>query len=236
MAYYNRNYEKLKLKDMKYLNCGECAKILHNEKIILKEYFSDTVHYYRLNEKMFDILKEINNPHFIELFDIYTDFSFTELLKNKIGIMPFSIDAYTAKYYQDNSVNVLLESKDYILENFKELEALFNIFSKNMVCTDDIKKDNTVIGKDGIVIIDPDLFYTINSPIDFISLLNKKNLLNLFRSIITNSIIVKQNYGKFIAFIDTELVNIEVTNNTNITDEISKKLKYVKKPIEIFKK
>ena len=184
---------------------------------------------------MFDILKNINNPHFIELFDIYSDFDFIELLKNKVGILPFIVDAYTAKYYPDNSVNVLLEHKDYILDNFKELEVLFRIFSENMICTDDIKRDNTVIGKDGIVIIDPDLFYTMQSSKEFISTLNKKKLLNLFRSICINFLKEEPNYEKNINFIDSELVNIEVTENTDVTYEIYKKLKYIKKPIELFK-
>ena len=48
-----------------------------------------------------------------------------------------------------------------------------------MIRTVDIKRDNTVIGKDGIVIIDPDLFYTMHSSREFISKLNKNNLLYL---------------------------------------------------------
>lgn len=115
---------------------------------------------------------------------------------------------------------------------------LFKIFSENMICTDDIKRDNAIIGKDGIIIIDPDLFYTMDSSKDSIFTLNKKNLLKLFRSIFINSFSVENepDYGKFISFIDTELVNIEITNNTDVVHEISKKLKYVKKPIELFKK
>lgn len=234
--YYNRNYKKLKLNNMEYLNNGGCAEVLHNEEIIFKEYYYETSHNYRLDEKMFDILKNIHNPHFIELFDIYSDFNFTELLKNKIGMLPFTVDAYTAKYYPDNSVNALLENKDYLLDNFKELEILFKIFSENMICTADIKKDNTVIGKDGIVIIDPDLFYTMEFGKELISTLNKKNLLYLFRSIFINSLKGKPNYDRMVTYIDSELVNIKVTDTTDVTQEISKKLRYVKRPIELVKR
>lgn len=234
--YYNRNYKKLKLNNMEYLNNGGCAEVLHNEEIIFKEYYYETSHNYRLDEKMFDILKNIHNSHFIELFDIYSDFNFAELLKNKIGMLPFTVDAYTAKYYPDNSVNALLENKDYLLDNFKELEILFKIFSENMICTADIKKDNTVIGKDGIVIIDPDLFYTMEFGKELISTLNKKNLLYLFRSIFINSLKGKPNYDRMVTYIDSELVNIKVTDTTDVTQEISKKLRYVKRPIELVKK
>lgn len=236
MSYYDRNYKKLKLDDMEYLNSGECAKILYNKEMILKKYYYSTELNYRLSEKMFDLLKNINNPHFIELIDIYSDFNFIELLKNKMGILSFFVDAYTAKYYPDNSINVLLEHKDFILDNIKELEVLFRTFSENMICTDDIKRDNIVIGKDGIVIIDPDLFYTIESSKEFISILNKKNLLKLFRDIFINSVENKSNYVNIINFIDNELVNFEVTYNTDVAYEISKKLKYIKKPIELFRR
>ena len=236
MSYYDRNYKKLKLNDMEYLNSGECAKILYNKEMILKKYYYSTELNYRLSEKMFDLLKNINNPHFIELIDIYSDFNFIELLKNKMGILSFFVDAYTAKYYPDNSINVLLEHKDFILDNIKELEVLFRTFSENMICTDDIKRDNTVIGKDGIVIIDPDLLYTIESSKEFISILNKKNLLKLFRDIFINSVENKSNYVNIINFIDNELVNFEVTYNTDVAYEISKKLKYIKKPIELFRR
>lgn len=151
-------------------------------------------------------------------------------------MLPFTVDAYTAKYYPDNSVNALLENKDYLLDNFKELEILFKIFSENMICTADIKKDNTVIGKDGIVIIDPDLFYTMEFGKELISTLNKKNLLYLFRSIFINSLKGKPNYDRMVTYIDSELVNIKVTDTTDVTQEISKKLRYVKRPIELVKR
>lgn len=236
MPYYNRNHKKLILSSMEYLNSGDCAKVLHNKDIIFKEYYSETPFDCRLNEKVFDILKNINNPHFIELFDIYSDFSFIQLLKNKIGIFPFIVGAYTAKYYSDNSVNALFEHKDYILGNFRELETLFEIFSENMICTDDIKRDNIIIGKDGIVIIDPDLFYTMESSKEFISTLNKMHLLYLLKSIFINSIKNEPNYGKFTTSIGNELVDFKITDNTEVTHELSKKLKYVRQPIELFRK
>ena len=107
MAYYNREYKKINLDNMKYLNNGYCAKVLYDNNIIFKEYYHETTPNCKLSIEMFDILKEIDNPHFIELLDIYSDFSLTKLIKNRMNILPFFPDAYTAKYYQDDSVNVL---------------------------------------------------------------------------------------------------------------------------------
>ena len=236
MSYYNRKYKKLKLSNMEYLNSGDCAQVLYNKEMIFKEYYSETMLNCRLSEKMFNMLKHIKNPHFIELFDIYSYFDFIELLKNKIGILPFVVDAYTAKYYPDNSVNVLFEHKDYILDNFRELDLLFRIFSENMICTDDVKRGNTVIGKEGIVIIDPDLFYTTECAKEFIIVLNKKKLINLFKSIFINSIENEQKCDNNITFVDNELFNFVINDKTDVAYEISKKLKYVKKPVDLLKR
>ncbi len=236
MAYYNRNKETLKLNNMKYLNHGHCAKILYNKDIIFKKYYQETILDFRLSPEMFDILKDVNNPHFIELLDIYNKSNFAKMLKNKFIKSQFITDAYTAKYYPNNSINILEEQKDYILDNFRELENLFNIFSEHIgVCTEDIKKDNTVINKEGIIIVDPDLFFTMDTSTSLISILNKKNLLNLFKSICIESLVNEADYNKLLTCIHNDF-NIKVEENTDITHEISKKLKYVKKPIDLFTK
>ena len=52
MSYYDRNYKKLKLNDMEYLNSGECAKILYNKEMILKKVnlFLDQLWYFQYLE------------------------------------------------------------------------------------------------------------------------------------------------------------------------------------------
>ncbi len=235
MSYYNRKYNKIKTDNMKFLDCGECAKVLYNNEMIFKEYYSQTTNEYRIKQEIFDLLKSINNPHLMELYDTYCNFNLLELVSNKIGLIPFYIDAYTAKYYPDASVNILYENKDYILDNFRELEKLFEIFTDNMICTDDIKRDNTILGKENITIIDPDLFYRVKESKDYVSTTNKKKLLKLFRSILSNYARKEENCGKLISYIDTEIVNLDITSSTDVTCELSKKLKYINKPIELFK-
>ena len=158
MTYYNRKYKRFNVGNMEYLGSGEFGKVSHNKDIILKEYFSRVSPEWRISLDLFDILKTIDNPHFIKLFDVYTELKFFDVLKAIVNSSKFYVDAYTAKYYADNSVNVLWESKDYLLDNFRELELLFEIFSKNKIRTCDVKLSNSIVGKDGIVIIDPDFF------------------------------------------------------------------------------
>ena len=89
---------------------------------------------------------------------------------------------------------------------------------------------NTVINRNGITIIDPDLFYIFNENAskDFMSLVNKRRLLGLVRSIIVNSESGEINYLTFRNGIDMEILDFKVKEETNITNEVAQKLKYMK--------
>ncbi len=239
MAYYNRKYQEIKLNNMEYLSSGGCAQVFYDKDKVFKEYSSKTTLNWRLSEKMFDILKDIDNPNFIELFDIYSDCNRIGLFKNRIKDKPFIVDAYTAKYYPGNNlVNVMFEQKDYLLENIKNLENLFETFSDYRICAEDVKKRNTIINRNGIVIIDPDLFYMFNKDTskDFRTLINKRRLLELLRSIMINSEPGEVDYQTFNNGIDMEILDFKVTEKTSISNEVAKKLKYVKRPINLFNK
>ncbi len=226
---YYEIFNTINLKNMTYLNKGSCAKIYYNKRIILKKYYSETPINLRIKEDIFNILKDINNRNFIELYDIYSTY------KENLNHQSIT-SAYTAKYYKDNSINPILENKNYLLENFNNLEKLFDIFTNNMICTSDIKRDNSILEKNNIIIIDPDLFYIINSTKTFLRKTNKIKLLYLFNSIIINSIDDDLDYPRKIRILHNLLSDIIITDKTNITYELSKKLQYIKKPIDIFKK
>lgn len=186
----------------------------------------------RLNVLLFDILKGIDNDHFIKLIEIYSDMDLSELIQYKINVRKFSVDAYTAKYYSDDSVNALYESINYILDNFSELEKLFDIFTDNSIITDDVKRGNAILSNDSIIIIDPDTFYISSLPKLDIAIENKKELLVLFMSICVSGIRKIKNRETVIQKIILDLADIDIDCKTNITNEIYKKLKYVKRPID----
>lgn len=251
MAFYNRSGKKLDLKlyDMQYLGSGVCAKVLHNSDVAFKEYFPSTPEEKRLSPSDFDVLKGVNNPHFIELYDIYSNFDLLELLKLKIKRQQFSTGAYTAKYYPDDSVNVLLENKDYILDNFRELEKLFEMFAEDNIMVHDLKRDNSILGKNGIVLIDPDLFVVNPDLRDLIdpdlyamfksrfSMLaeNKNNLLFLLDNIFADASLRMGLDDESSSAAFDDLFDFKVGQNTDVTHEISKRLQYVKKPIDLVK-
>lgn len=239
MAYYNRDKEKLSLKldELEFLNSGECAKVRYNSEIIFKEYYHDSE--CRLTPEIFDILKNIDNSHFMKIYDIYSEMSTFELAQYILKQRPFIVDAYTAKFYPEEPINVLYEHTDNLLENLNELEILFKIFSYNGIVTDDVKRTNTVLNKNEIIIIiiDPDAFYiSKESPKDLL-VRNKKELLYIFKSLLLHSAKENENSKKWLLInrkIDNDLTNFEIEENTNITNEFSKRLGYVKRPIDYF--
>ncbi len=234
MAYYSRNHKKLKSNHMKYLDCGGCANIFFDQKIILKEYYPSTPPSQRLSTKMFDLLKEIDHPHLVKLLEIYHYCDLEQLVKSMLGIMPFIADAYTAKFYSEDKENILHRHKDYLLDNLRELELLFQLFTINQICTNDVKRANTILTEESIVIIDPDLFLFSQDSQKELSILNKKNLLYLLKDICLKSLkgVSLRDYQKISAFLSNELATTFVDEDTDISYEMSKRLKYVKKPIE----
>lgn len=130
----------------------------------------------------------------------------------------------------------MFEQKNYLLENIEKLEKLFETFSNYKICVEDVKRRNTVINRNEIIIIDHDLFYIFNENAskDFMSLVNKRKLLELVRSIMVNSESGEVDYLTFENGINMEILDFKVSDETNITNEVAPKLKYMKKPIYFF--
>jgi len=234
MAYYNRDGCLLKLnrKEFQYFSSGQCAFVSHNNEIVFKEYFSDTLVNCRLSPDLFDILKDIDDEHFIKLFEIYSEMDLLELMHYIVNIRRFVVDSYTACYYSDDSVNALYENNDYILDNFNELEKLFDVFTDNSIITEDVKRENAILSHSGIVIIDPDAFYLSSLPKEDITVFNKQQLLCLFRSICVSGIGKIENRDDILRKVVLDLAEINIDSKTDLTYEIFKKLQYVKRPIE----
>ncbi len=247
MAYYNRDLKRLKIKRKKleWLNQGNCAKVFRYGDKVLKEYFPDTGRGSRLKPEVFDILRHIDNDNFMKLYEIYSDMDFFEMLiylveknlyKEEDDCDIFQVDCSLAKYYPSDPIHILEESINYVLENFRQLDSLFDIFTDNGIRTDDIKRENCVLNTNGIVIIDPDCFKISKDSIRDVRIHNKKNLLHLLKSICCDNVGDYKNFGKIKDNINGFLDEADIKENTDIAYEISNKLKYVKKPIDYFRK
>lgn len=66
---------------------------------------------------------------------------------------------------------------------------------------------------------------------------NKKELLYLFKSILLDSAKKNENCKEWLlinAKFNSDLTDFEIEENTNITKELSKRLGYVKRPVDYF--
>lgn len=233
MIYYNRDGESREFDKnrMEYVDHGKCAEVFHDGNIIFKEYYSTTKNIRRLSPDIFDILKDINNEYFIDIFEIYSKQKNIEDTKEST----FKIDAYTAKYYEKENINVLYEPTNYLLENFREIERLSDFFSKNQILTIDLHIDNIIINSNQMIIVDPDCF-KIDRLNKNLQLINKLLILHLFYSMCKSDILYEKENKEQMLRILSDFVDISINQNTDITYEISKRLKYVKRPIDYFKK
>lgn len=229
MAYYNRNKKKFDQSNFKYLNKGNCATVDYNHDIIFKQYFPSTELGHRLKACVFDILKDIDNPHFIELIDIYANDSLLKLIFNKLWEEDFIVDAYSAKYYENENINVLTQPVDYLLDNIRELEILLGIFSSNAILVDDIHSENVIYTPQKMIIIDPDWFRIYKD--EDLVIRNKRKLLWLCKDICEDLLSLKYTYEKIDNMVK-KLTNFEVNEKTEVAYELSKKLVGVKRPID----
>ena len=234
MAYYDTNGKKFNHRSDSFrrLDVGGCAEIFTNDDIIWKKYFFPVNDKYRITPEVFELLKTFTNPNFIELYNIYMERGFFHFLPSK----EFSVDAYTAKYYRGEEINILEQSVDYLIDNFSRLERLFDAFTSEHIVTDDIKFHNTVLTSDSIIIIDPDCFRVDTSLSEReISRENKKNLWKLFQSVCINCYKDYRSCGTTLARIVHKSNPDGESDYENMALQLSKRLKPYKKTINYFR-
>lgn len=235
MAYIDRNGKKYKYNSrcFKKLNYGECANVFYdkNKNIIFKIYDEDLENKYRIKSEIFDILKQIKSPYFMELYNLYMQVKLKERIEYNLKKDNFRVDCYTAKYYKKIDIDPIFTDKEYLLSSLKGIEKVFDILSTYRIEVSDIKMQNSVYTKDGIVIIDPDFYFFSIDPESEIKKMNKKAILSLLKSILLWSKIPYNETREL-----RSKLNIVPNENKSITDEIAKELKYVKKPIDIIRK
>lgn len=217
-------------KNLNYLDKGGCAKVftINETDKIFKKYFKSTPTDLRISKEIFNLIRLIDSRNLMKVFDIFTSCDFN-IFKDTNS---HKIIGYTAKYYKSDDINPLLLDKEYLIENFRNLEKLIDIFNDLNILTKDLKEENVVFTKDNIVIIDPDLFSKPDKNKDFIKKFNSCELFSLLINIIVK---YSGNTKYFRNSLMDELID-KYSFNDNISDILYKKLKYVKKPIDYFKK
>lgn len=248
MAYYDRKNRKLDKRNMKYLVNGSFGNVYFDEEKILKVYHPECIDPFegKITLEVFDILKEIHHPNFIELLDIYNNLDLLTLFCRKFNLInSFQIDAYTAKYYQKEDINPLLESKDYLLDNLREIDQLCTLLTKLRIRLDDLRAGNTIFTKEKMIIIDPDYFRLTALSMKQLTIHNKKSLFHLMKDIFSNyleefiaqedpTLTTRQLIITADSIVNNRLNDIHITEQTDIPAVLSKRFNSVKKPVELF--
>ena len=242
MYYIDRKGYKLENEDKfsEYVDKGACGEIYRYGDTILKKYYLSTEHFIRIKKDIFDFLKDTDYSCFIKLYNAYMKIDYD--IKSKLWFRitnhnKFIIDAYTAKYYEKTDIDPAFISKEYLLESFYKIESFFNYLSKNKIKVYDIKRENVVFTDDGIVLVDPDLYEFLHEYSVERTLINNKICLNyLFKSILINNCNTTYECDKLDRFYVDNFNPNSVTSKTEVTSNISKVLKNVKKPIEIIRR
>ena len=195
--------------------------------IIIKKYWYCTE--LAISDDVFDILHTIDNKHLINLYELFTIISDEEYEQKYKSFLhkKFSKDGYTAKYYQQDSINPILEKSYYLIKNIDELKELIDILSNYHILMEDTKIENSIIQKGQIVIIDPDYYKLSNLDIKTIKENNYKELLKLLQSLFEHFLVDKK--CEVIDYFD----KLQDGNPIESVSHFEKSLKQVKKPIEI---
>jgi len=232
MSLYNKDLIKMDINidELERINdIVTNAFIYRYKSIILKKYWIYTE--YAIKDDVFNKLCNIDNKHFIKLYDLFTiinDEEYDNVYNNFInGKYSFSKSGYTAQYYEPYDINPLLVKSSYLINSVDGLIEMIELLSSMHIIMSDVKVRNIIYQKDGIVLIDPDYYDISDKDINSIKNNNYKELLMLLKSIYTSL------YFDKVHIINKLFNELESENLYESVCEFKKKLKKVDKPIKL---
>lgn len=234
MAIYTRTLSKIDIDFRKLRRINEDmvtnAYLYQYRDMIIKRYWALTE--YSICEQVFDVLCKIDSDNFIKLYELFTiisDEEYEQIYKLYLsGKRYFTKDGYTAKYYEGCSLNPILESSNYLIDNIERIRELVNTFSNAHIMMQDTGFKNVIIQEKNIVIIDPDYYRISNAKISKIREHNYKEILILIRTIF-------EYYSNNRSNVDRYFDKLQECDSKDALDEIEKSLKRVREPIDIIK-
>lgn len=170
-----------------------------------------------------DTLKIIKDMEFNNYYKIY-DMLYDKDSKFKGMIM---------KYYPQEEVNVLMMEKDYLLDNVNGLgKDILSLIKKGIFIVD-LNIDNTIINRDGITVVDTDLYiYREDYDRDLLNRMGYATFRSLVKSIIIDGISIDnpmEDVSKYKAVVEN------LVGNPFDTKSMEKKLVRCKYPMEYIK-
>jgi len=134
---------------------GYYGEVYKDGDLMIKKYMSERSDYYdRLSPAIFDILSDISSPAFINLIDSF---------KTKVRLFPddYDIDmltGYTSEFIETRKGLMVDLPMEYTLHTLYEFRKLLKILNDNNILIADTNRNNSIVGFDNLVIIDPDCY------------------------------------------------------------------------------
>ena len=218
--------DKGKIYDVKedsltYLDHGLTANIYFMEdKRLLKRYYAYTSKLVKLDEDIFTLLKELNDPSIVKIHEMLFD----QPSLYKTG--------YIMDYIKPDNIDYLTNISSIFLEHIHEIEKVVDRLSKERVRVMDLKNSNVIITNNGMIIIDPDKYRIVDYDPTYA---NKDQILYLAYSILNFSKSPSKDSLDRLSLLKMKQA-IEIDESMSITSQLSKKLTPSRKPIDIFKR
>ena len=185
MIYYTKDNKEIIISDdifNKEDNHGKCGTIYkYSDDLCIKRY--DRGIYFDhclLNTSIYDDLKTIKSDNLVDIkMSLYKD-------KNNKNIT----DAYLLTYYEEKYEDFLEIPTEYLLYNLEEIFKLIKEISTFKIRLRDLKRENIILTKDNIVLIDPDRWHYeyLTKDKSEIEKLNINNIMSMFNEITEESL------------------------------------------------
>ncbi|MDE6142019.1 MAG: hypothetical protein K2G03_05395 [Bacilli bacterium] len=204
MQYYNSQGVLVEFDGLKSGHYGHNSEIMRlDDGSVYKRYFSKTEETNHIALEVFEFIKQMANKHMVKLIERFYN---AEGIPNPSDIKDnperYIIDAYTFEWVEKENINIIDMPTDYLTDNLRELILLADYLSAFGLYMLDIMPDNAVLNKNGIVLIDPDI-YTFESSTSYKNFIkiddnfrvkrwNRKQILKLFRNLFYKALEMKK--------------------------------------------
>lgn len=232
MIYYTKDNNKIFIpnsilnKENGHGKCGTVYK--YNDDLCIKIYNRGIdFDHCLLNTDIYEDLKKIKSDNLVDIkMALYKD-------KENKSIT----DAYLLTYYEEKYDDFLEIYTDYLLYNLEEIFKLIKEISIFKIRLDDLKRENIILTKDNIVLIDPDRwYYNFLSSIESVEKLNINNIMGMFSEITEKSLqdnhldfLIENNLYDYV--ISSKLFPL-TSNKDRAMKVLSKRLNGYKRPID----
>lgn len=232
MIYYTKDNNKIFIpnsilnKENGHGKCGTVYK--YNDDLCIKIYNRGIdFDHCLLNTDIYEDLKKIKSDNLVDIkMALYKD-------KENKSIT----DAYLLTYYEEKYDDFLEIYTDYLLYNLEEIFKLIKEISIFKIRLHDLKRENLILTKNNIVLIDPDRwYYNFLSSIEAVERLNINNIMGMFSEITEKSLqdnhldfLIENNLYDYV--ISSKLFPL-TSNKDRAMKVLSKRLNGYKRPID----